>query len=169
MTYTISNPEIIDFVKTTTYLKEGKAVSGRLKEVPDEVEGSTIIKKGRRWFIIYTRTKNIGTINEPNYTTRVDPELVSLIPEDVTKVEVVFLDRLHERNRRWWVLLPDLKEVCKSEFNISKLILSTDKPEKKSLIKNDERKKIHEASLEKVKKAMRPHLKQYHGTRLDEI
>ena len=169
MTYTVSNPEIIDFVKTTTYLKEGKAVSGRLKEVPDEVEGSTIIKKGRRWFIIYTRTKNIGTINEPNYTTRVDPELVSLIPEDVTKVEVVFLDRLHERNRKYWVMLPDLKEIYKAEFSILKLNLSTDKPEKKSLIKNDERKKVHEASLERVKKAMRPHLKQYRGTRLDEL
>ena len=169
MTYTISNPEIIDFVKTTTYLKEGKAVSGRLKEVPDEVEGDAVVKRGRRWFIIYTRTKNIGTIKEPYYTTRVDPELVSLIPEDVTKVEVVFLDRLHERNRKYWVMLPDLKEICKAEFSISKLNLSTDKPEKKSLIKNDERETIRKESLEKVKKAMALHIKQYVGKRLDEI
>lgn len=169
MKYTITEPEIIDLVKTTTYLKDGKAISGRLKEIPDEVEGETTVKKGRKWFIIYARTKNVGTIKEPSYTTKVDPELVALIPEDVDKVEVVFLDRIRGRNWKYWTMLQDIKEFCKSEFSISKLILSADKPEKKSLIKNDERNKIREASLKKVKKSMAPELKRYIGKRLDEL
>lgn len=79
------------------------------------------------------------------------------------------MDRIHGRNWKYWTMLQDIKDFCKSEFSISKLNLSTYKPEKKSLIKNDEREKIREASLEKVKKAMAPDVKRYIGKRLDEL
>ena len=169
MTYIISEPEIIDLVKTTTYLKDGRAVSGRLKELPEEREGDSIVRPRINWFIVYTRTWDAGTKKEPKLMTRVDPALIELIPLDVDRVEVVFLNRIHERYRRYYILLPELKELCTKDFEISRLNVDMKKPERKSLIKNDEREKVHEASLERVKRAMAPELKRYIGKRLDEI
>ena len=101
MTYIIKEPEIVDMVKTTDYCKVSGGqnfISGRLKEIPDEFDAQGFkIKAGRRWFIIYARTKNVGTMKDITLTTKVSPELLQLIPEDIDRVEFAFLDRIHSK------------------------------------------------------------------------
>ncbi len=170
MTYTITEPEVIDAVKTVTYLRDGKAISGRLKENPDKFDEGGNAVRGDKWFIIYTRTRNIGTVKEPILNTRLDAELVSLIPEDVDRVEVVFLDKMHDyRNRNYHLPLRELKVLPLGDFPISRLYMVIEKPKKISLFTTSERKIAERDSLEKVKKAMEPHIKKYRGTGLDEF
>lgn len=168
MTYTISEPEIIDMVKTTTYLKDNR-MAGRLKELPEEKMGDSIIRPRSSWFIAYARTWDAGKKKEPKPMTRVDPELIGMVPLDVDRVEIVFLNRIHERYRRYYLSLTELKELCLGDFEVLRLNVDMEKPKAKSLLKNEQREKARDESLAKIKRVMELEKREYIGTRLDKF